>query len=125
MSKYRKDRVNDAVAQELSVALRELSDPRIAERLVSITHAEVSPDLKIAKVYFSTIEEPKETGKLLDKASGLLRHLLAERLNLRITPELVFVYDDSLKHGARIAELLDSIRPKDSPQESDQNGENG
>ena len=116
MSKYRKGRVNDAVAQELSVAIRELADPRIAEGLVSVTHAEVSPDLKIAKVWFSTIGDGKEMTRALEKAAGPLRCALAERLNLRITPQLLFVYDDSLRHGARIAELLEQIHRDDGGQ---------
>ncbi|MBO5788764.1 MAG: 30S ribosome-binding factor RbfA [Clostridia bacterium] len=121
MSKYRKGRINDAVAQELAIAIRELTDPRIVDRLVSITRAEVAPDLKIAKVYFSCISDEKEVAKVLKGASGALRRALAERLNLRITPELIFCYDQSMEHGARIAELLEQIHASDShPAEDDE-----
>lgn len=115
MANYRKGRINDAVAQELAIAVRELTDPRIADSLVSITRAEVAPDLKNAKVYFSCIGDEKEAQKALKGAVGALRHALAVRLNLRITPDLVFVYDRSMEHGARIAELLEQIHAQDKP----------
>ena len=115
MANYRKGRINDAVAQELAIAIRELTDPRIMNNLVSITRAEVAPDLKNAKVYFSCIGEEKDVQKALKGAVGALRHALAVRLNLRITPDLVFVHDKSMEHGARIAELLEQIHAKDKP----------
>jgi ribosome-binding factor A len=121
MANYRKGRINDAVAQELAIAVRELTDPRIADSLVSITRAEVAPDLKIAKVYFSCIGDEKEVQKALKGAVGALRHALAVRLNLRITPDLLFVHDRSLEHGARIAELLEQIHSKDKPEPKEEN----
>ena len=121
MANYRKGRINDAVAQELAIAVRELTDPRIADSLVSITRAEVAPDLKIAKVYFSCIGDEKEVQKALKGAVGALRHALAVRLNLRITPDLLFVHDRSLEHGARIAELLEQIHAKDKPEPKEEN----
>lgn len=117
MSKYRKGRINDAVAQELSVAIGGLTDPRIAGALVSVTRAEVSADLKDATVYFSCMGDPKETKKALHGATGALRRALATALNLRITPSLTFVYDESMEHGARIAELLAQIHREDKPSE--------
>ena len=121
MANYRKGRINDAVAQELAIAVRELTDPRIADSLVSITRAEVAPDLKIAKAYFSCIGDEKEVQKALKGAVGALRHALAVRLNLRITPDLLFVHDRSLEHGARIAELLEQIHAKDKPEPKEEN----
>ena len=109
MAKYRRGRINDAVAQELAIALSNVREPRIVNNFVSITRAEVAPDLKYASVYFSSIGDSDEVLVGLKKCTGILRHHLATTLNLRITPELHFVKDGSIEHGARIAKLLDEV----------------
>ncbi len=114
MAKYRKGRINDAVGQELAIALRELRDPRLIDNFVSITRAEVSPDLKIARVYFSVMGDGSAAKKALEGAEGKLRHHLAVTLNLRITPELLFYEDGSIEHGARIAKLLSDIKEEEA-----------
>lgn len=114
MANYRRNRINDAVAQELNLALREVRDPRVTGALVSVTRAGVAPDLRNATVYFSCMGDAKEVRTALIRCAGLLRHHLATTVNLRITPELAFVHDDSISHGARIAELLSEIE-KTSP----------
>ena len=114
MAKYRKGRINDAVGQELAVALRELRDPRLIDNFVSITRAEVAADLKVARVYFSVMGDGKAAKRALEGAEGKLRHHLAVTLNLRITPELLFYEDGSIEHGARIAELLSEIKKEDA-----------
>lgn len=119
MANYRRGRINDAIARELSIAVREARDPRIASALVSVTHADVSPDLKIAKVYFSAMGDKKEVLTALRSASGMLRRHLAMTLNLRITPELLFYPDSSIEHGAHIAELLHSIQSEEKPSEEE------
>ena len=113
MAKYRRGRINDAVAKELAIALGEVREPKVVNNFVSITRAEVAPDLKYATVYFSCIGDFKEAGEGLKKCTGMLRHHLAATLNLRITPELHFVKDGSMEHGARIAKLLDEIKTAD------------
>lgn len=114
MANYRRDRINDAVKQELSIALRDVRDPRIVNNFVSVTRAEVAPDLRNATVYFSCMGDPKEVRRGLINCTGLLRRHLATTVNLRLTPMLVFQHDSSIEHGARIAELLDQIQ-KDEP----------
>ncbi len=114
MAKYRRGRINDAVSEELAVALRELRDPRIIDGFVSITRAEVAPDMKVARVYFSTMGDEKAAKAALIAATGKLRHHLAVTLNLRVTPELLFYADGSTRHGAHIAELLRDIHKKDA-----------
>lgn len=110
MAKYRKERINDEVSRVLSEALREVKDPRVRDALITITSCEVSGDLKYAKVYFSVFgaehAEIKEIKTGLYSAAGFLRHALAERINLRVTPELNFEYDDAMARGANIAEIL-------------------
>ncbi len=122
MAKYRQGRINDAVAEELAVALRDVRDPRITSSMVSITRADVTRDLKIAKVYFSSMGDPAEAKKALTGAAGLFRCRLAQALNLRITPELVFIPDNSIEHGARISELLHQIDAERAAREADRGG---
>lgn len=110
MAKYRQGKINDAVMQAMSEAVREIKDPRVSSAMVTITAAEVTPDLKFAKIYFSAILGDKsEVKKGLVSASGFLRRALAQKLNLRITPELSFFEDKSIEHGAKIAKILNSI----------------
>ena len=113
MSKYRRGRINDAVGQELAIALGEVREPKVVDNFISITRAEVAPDLKFATIYFSCIGDSKEAADGLKKVTGMLRHHLAKTLNLRITPELNFVKDGSIEHGAKIARLLEEINTKD------------
>ena len=113
MAKYRRGRINDAVAEELAIAIGEVREPKVINNFVSITRAEVAPDLKYATVYFSCIGDSDEAGAGLKKCTGMLRHHLATTLNLRITPELSFVKDGSIEHGARIAKALAEIKAKD------------
>ena len=109
MAKYRRDRINDAVAQELAIALGDIREPKVVNNFVSITRAEVAPDLKYASVYFSCIGNSEEAKEGLKKCAGMLRHHLAVNLNLRITPELTFIKDGSIEHGAKIARLLEEV----------------
>ena len=117
MAKYRRGRINDAVAEEMAVALRELRDPRLTDSFVSITRADVAGDLRVAKIYFSAMgdsEVYKAAKAALEKATGKFRHHLAVTLNLRITPTLIFVPDTSMEHGAHIAQLLADIHREDA-----------
>ena len=125
MAKYRQGRINDAVAEELAVALRDVQDPRIVSSMVSITRADVTRDLKIAKVYFSSMGDPAEAKKALTGAAGLFRCRLAAALNLRITPELIFVPDNSIEHGARISELLHQIDAERAAREANREENEG
>lgn len=113
MAKYRRGRINDAVAQELAIAIGNVREPKVIDNFVSITRAEVAPDLKYATVYFSCIGDAAEVQLGLKKCTGMLRHHLATTLNLRITPELNFVKDGSIEHGATIAKRLEEIKMKD------------
>ena len=110
MAKYRQNRVNEAVKQEMAQILRDVKDPRIAGALVSITGAEVTKDLKFAKIYFSVLGDDKDDVlKALKSASGFFRSELAKRINLRITPELSFAYDSSIEYGANISKILNTL----------------
>jgi len=110
MGKYRRGRINDAVAEELAIALGELREPKVVNNFISITRAEVAPDLRNASIYFSCIGDSAEAAAGLKKCTGILRHHLAVTLNLRITPDLVFIKDGSIEHGAKIAKFLEEIK---------------
>ena len=123
MAKYRRGRINDAVFRELAIAISNIREPKVINNFVSITRAEVAPDLKYATVYFSVMGDKKEAEEGLKKCTGILRHHLATTLNLRITPELSFTHDTSIEHGARIAKILDGL--KSEREEREDGEENG
>lgn len=112
MAGYRKARINDETVKALSTIVREVKDPRVSGNFVSITGAEVSPDLKFAKVYFSSMGNMAEVRRGLTSAVGFIRKRLAETLNLRVTPELKFYEDTSMEYGANISKLLHQIEPE-------------
>ena len=86
--------INDEMLKELADALRGVKDPRVQNAFVCLTGVSVTPDLKYAKVYYSSLRgEPKEVAKGLASSAGYLRREIAHRMNLRITPELTFVFD--------------------------------
>lgn len=110
MANYRRGRINDEMQKELSFVLRELKDPRVRDAFISITAVDVTADLKFAKVYYSAMQgDKKEVARGLRSSAGFIRRELAQRLNLRMTPELTFVEDHSIAHGAHISKLLESI----------------
>ncbi len=114
-NKNRQNKINSAVETEMAQILREIKDPRVSGAFVTITAARVTPDLKYAKLYFSSLSgDKKDIKKGLISAQGFIRSKLAERLNLRITPELTFEEDNSIENGAHIAEILREIKKTES-----------
>ena len=123
MAKYRRDRVNDAVALEMVTILRNVKDPRVSRAFISVTGADVTPDFKYAKIFYSVLgidddpEAAKEIAKGLKSAQGFIRGQLAKTLNLRVTPELTFVLDDSMKRGVEIAAMINKLEFTDEDEE--------
>lgn len=111
MAGYRRGRINEELSRELSAIIREVKDPRVSNALVSITSADVTADMKYAKVYFSCIGnvDKAEVKKGLESAAGFIRKQVALRLNLRQTPQLNFISDDSIEYGANINRLLKQV----------------
>lgn len=104
----RKDRVASVLGRELSMIIaHELNDPRV--RLVTITNVDVSPDIKNATVYFSSLKDRDETLKVLQRAKGYIRTHLARRVRMRTIPDLEFKIDDTFERGQHIDELLKEI----------------
>ena len=125
MANYRRGRINDEMQKELAMALREVKDPRISEAFISVTAVDVTPDLKFAKVYYSAMTgDKKEIAKGLKSSAGFIRRIIAQRMNLRMTPEFTFCEDRSIAHGAHISKLLESIEitPADDETEGEDNG---
>lgn len=111
MASNRISRINEELQRELSALIRSLKDPRVQQSMVSVTKVEATGDLRYAKVYISVLDKDKarEVLKGLKSAGGFLRREIAGRLQLRYTPELVFVEDDSIAYGARMFDLLKSL----------------
>ena len=105
-------RINSEVQRELSVIIQqEIKDPRI-HFLTSVTDVFVAPDLKTCKAYISvmgTEEEQQATMEGLRSAYGYIRRELAHRVNLRNTPEITFVLDDSIAYGAAMSEKIANL----------------
>lgn len=105
-------RVNTEVLRELSMIIRgEIKDPRIST-MTSVVSVEVAPDLKTCKAYISVLgdEEAKENTLLgLKSAEGFIRKELARRINLRNTPEIKFIMDQSIEYGVRMSKLIDDV----------------
>lgn len=111
----RKRRVADLIKQEIAkLLIKEVRDPRFA--FVTVTEVEVSKDYSHAKIFVTVLDEFKieETIKALNKASGFFRYQLAHLVNMRTTPKLYFVYDESVARGQRVSKLLQEPTPSDS-----------
>ena len=109
----RSERTGKLIQREISGLLeREVNDPRLS-KLISVTEVTLSPDLKYAKVFVSTlgdqIDSKEEMLAGFNKASGFLRRELASHLRLRYTPKLSFHYDDSIERGARLLKLMGDL----------------
>ncbi|MFL5663406.1 MAG: 30S ribosome-binding factor RbfA [Ktedonobacteraceae bacterium] len=119
---HRQEKLGELIAAEMSELIRtRLKDPRVG--FASITHVEVSGDLRHAKVFVSVMgsaEEQAETMKGLKHATSFLRHELASRLVLRFMPELTFKLDTSIAEGARILDLIQQIEAEEKAQQQEQ-----
>ena len=117
--------VNHEVYKELNNIIREgLKDPRVA-LMTSIVSVEVAPDLKTCKAYVSVLGDEKaqtDTMKGLKSAEGFIRRELARRLNLRNTPVITFVMDQSIAYGVAMSKKIDDVM-KDSKKEDDENAQ--
>jgi len=108
----RAERVSNLIRQEICELLQEqVNDPRLSG-LISVTKVETSSDLKQAKIYISAITEHDDKYEILQgfkSASGFFRRELSRRLILRSIPELSFLLDDSIEHGAKVLELIEQV----------------
>ena len=105
-------RINGEVMRELSNIIRgEIKDPRI-NPLTSVVSVEVAPDLKTCKAYISVLGDEKsqqDTIAGLKSAEGYIRRMLAQNINLRNTPEIRFILDQSIEYGVNMSKLIDDV----------------
>ena len=110
-------RINGEVLKELSNIIRsEIKDPRI-NPMTSVVAVEVAPDLKTCKAYISVLGDEKsqrDTITGLKSAEGYIRRQLARTVNLRNTPEIRFILDQSIEYGINMSKLIDEVTEHDS-----------
>lgn len=107
----RLNRIDEELRKEISNIISfEIKNPD-ATGLISVTKVKITPDLKYAKVYISMLnsKNKEKTLEALKKSSGYIRSEIAKRINLRITPELVFEEDDSMEYGMKIDSILKDL----------------
>ena len=109
-------RINGEVQKVISEAIRYSKDPRISP-FTSVMDVEVAPDLKTCKVWVTVMgdeEERLRTAEGLKSAAGYIRSTLARELNMRYTPELRFIMDDSIEYAINMSKKIDEITAKDN-----------
>jgi ribosome-binding factor A len=119
-------RINEDIQREMSVLLRDVKDPRLSGALLSCVRCEATGDLKHCKVHISVLghAEPKELRRGFKSAQGFFRSGISRSLNLRNTPELTFVFDDSIEHSVKINSILKDLSGSENgtTDSSDDNG---
>ena len=121
MPSNRIGRINEEILRELSALLPNLKDPRV-QGMVSIIRVDTTADLRYARVYISVLGDERQLSEVLKglkSASGYLRREVGARVQLRYTPELQFVPDDSIRRGAHIIDLLHQISQEDTDHDTD------
>ena len=112
MSQERLKRITEEIKREVGRIIHdEVRDPRIG--FITITKVNLSPDLHVAKVYFSILGDNKQlrdTEIGLERSKGFIRRLLGQRVKIRYTPEIVFKLDENIAYGVHISEILDKIK---------------
>ena len=104
-------RINGEVQRELSTIIRDLKDPRVGI-MTTVTAVEVAPDLKTCKAFISVLGDEAakaETLEGLNSAKGFIRRELARTINLRNTPEIRFILDESIEYGMKMSKLIDEV----------------
>ncbi|MBE5891363.1 MAG: 30S ribosome-binding factor RbfA [Lachnospiraceae bacterium] len=112
-------RINEEVMRELSKIIREVKDPRI-HPMTSVVSVEVAPDLKTAKAFISVLGDEKaqaDTLTGLKSAEGYIRRELAHSVNLRNTPQITFIMDQSIEYGIRMSHMIDEVMGNNNSKE--------
>ena len=126
MTSHRPDRVGDQIRQEISELLSRgaVHDPGIG--FITLTRVTMSPDLQLARVYYTSLGDPKarrETEKALERATPFLRRQVGSRLNLRRVPELQFRFDESIGHQDRIEQILRDLHEEEARRTHEDDGD--
>jgi ribosome-binding factor A len=127
MPSTRQRKVQELLVHEISdIVRREIRDPRVG--FVTITDAEVTSDLRHARVFFSVLgdeEQREETTRALNRAAGFVRTEFARRAQMRFVPEIRFAFDTSIERGSRISQLLERVKQDDEHAEGAAEGGGG
>ncbi len=119
MTSRRQERISELLHEELGLLISaELTDSRLDDALVTVTHVVVSPDLHNARVFVQHAlpsESSRQVLAALRHAEGFLRRALAENLNLRVVPELSFAIDDTERRAAQVDTILDTLASQATP----------
>ncbi|MFI3142065.1 MAG: 30S ribosome-binding factor RbfA [Clostridia bacterium] len=113
MAGYRVDRISEDIKREIVSLIKELKDPRVTGKLLTVVRVEVSSDASFAKVFVSDlqgIESAKEAVAGLTSATGYIRRAVGKNLHLRMTPAIKFVADDSVEYGFNLFKKLDESK---------------
>lgn len=117
----RPDRVADRIRSELgSLLARDVRDPGVG--FVTVTRVQVSPDLQLARVYYTVLGDEKTrqaSGRAVERATPFLRRQIGSRLRLKRVPDLKFVYDEAIAGQDRIEQLLNELRTTSAPADRD------
>lgn len=111
MANYKTNRMAEDIKRELTAILRDLKDPRI-DKMLTVVRADLSGDMSVCKVYVSSLggmEKTNQSVQGLKSASGFIRRELFHRLQMRKSPELTFIADNSIERGAEISRKLHDI----------------
>jgi ribosome-binding factor A len=118
---HRAERIAEQLREEVSqIVSTEIADPEVG--LVTVTRVKISPDLSLARVYWTILGddgERQKTQKALARAAAYVRHLLSVRMSLRRSPEVQFVYDRSVAAQERVEEILEQIKEEDAARADD------
>ena len=122
MSAIRQDRLNEEIKKAVSEVIREMKDPRISP-MTTITQAEVTNDLKHAKLMGSIYEEDEQVRKgsveALNRAAGFITRELGHRMQIRRLPSLKFILDTSIEYSVHIAKILDTLNTEKKQENGD------
>ena len=126
LASRRNDRVRAAMRQEISNMLqRDLKDPRLG--FATVTDVRVSGDLQHVQVYVSILGDDvsrQQTMEALESARGYVRSEIGRRVQLRLTPEITFAYDDSIERGARLLRLISEVQGEEAAARRDEENDN-
>lgn len=125
MANHNIQRLTEDVKREISVAMRDIKDSRVASGIVSVSHVEITNDLSYCKVYISCLdggEKTDEAVECLKKAQGFFKKRINARIKMRKMPELIFLPDHSLAYYEKISGIIDNLPPMTA--EADEESEN-
>lgn len=112
MANHNIDRLTEDVKREISVAMHEIKDSRIADKIVSVSHVEITNDLSYCKIYVSVLGKEKSTEEAIEclkGAAGFFKRRINARIKLRKMPELIFLADNSLDYYDKISKIIDAL----------------